>query len=323
MSWHIRAFDLDRDAKAIAELYTWNDEFTWTEADFAANVRRWPAEKPMLRLVAEQGGETVAYGRSCEIAPNPMGSFLGEAIVRPDAQRRGIGRELIALVESWSHENGARVLSGTVRERRGEPLSALNRMGYETKTLYFECERDPRTFDPAPFKAAFQDAASKGYEIRPLADLPVNDHTDRMLYDAMIEADHDAPFMDYFGYLTFEDYRRQTMGAQWYDRRGVFVALKDGVIVGLSSINKGSVDFNGEMFIEFTGVVRAHRGHGLATLMKVRALEYAKAVGGTRVRTENNTDNAPMLKVNRKLGFVDKPGMWLVAKPLKEAAHVV
>jgi hypothetical protein len=34
------------------------------------------------------------------------------------------------------------------------------------------------------------------------------------------------------------------------------------------------------------------------------------------LRTENNIDNPAMRAVNKKLGFVEKPGMWMVVKEL-------
>jgi GNAT superfamily N-acetyltransferase len=312
----LRPLDLERDAAAVAALFTWEDQFTWTAQDFIGNVVRFPVGKPMLRLVAELDGEVVGYGRNCLVAPNPKGSFVAQALVAPQAQGLGVGTALLAELEAFARQEGAQRQTGLVRERFPEAKAMLERRGYRALTLYYESVTDPRTFDPAPFKGLFEELRAKGYRVKALSDLPESDATDRALHAAMLEADHDAPFMDYFGFLGYEDYRQMVMGAQWYDRRGVSVALYGDEIVGLSSINRGSVEFTGEMFIEFTGVTRAHRGNGLATAMKVRALEHAKAIGGTKVRTENNTDNPAMRTVNRKLGFVENPGAWLMVKEL-------
>jgi len=57
----------------------------------------------------------------------------------------------------------------------------------------------------------------------------------------------------------------------------------------------------------FTGVAPAHRCRGLATWLKAEMLvrireRYPQA---KRVTTNNSTDNAPMLAINRALGFGD------------------
>ena len=57
----------------------------------------------------------------------------------------------------------------------------------------------------------------------------------------------------------------------------------------------------------FTGVHPNYRKRGLATAVKVQMLTVARARGIERLHTENHADNAPMLAVNRKLGFI--PGV--------------
>ena len=57
----------------------------------------------------------------------------------------------------------------------------------------------------------------------------------------------------------------------------------------------------------FTGVAPEHRCRGLATWLKAEMLarireRYPQA---KRVMTNNGTDNAPMLAINRALGFGD------------------
>jgi RimJ/RimL family protein N-acetyltransferase len=53
----------------------------------------------------------------------------------------------------------------------------------------------------------------------------------------------------------------------------------------------------------FTGTVREHRGCGLATAAKGRALRAAAERGVTRVTTSNAEENAAMRAINRNLGF--------------------
>ena len=50
---------------------------------------------------------------------------------------------------------------------------------------------------------------------------------------------------------------------------------------------------------------RDRRGRGLATLAKIESSRRAAALGVGRIVTGNDLDNAPMLAINQKLGFVE------------------
>lgn len=53
----------------------------------------------------------------------------------------------------------------------------------------------------------------------------------------------------------------------------------------------------------FTGTLRAYRGRGLARLVKLASIRWAAAHGIERILTGNDATNAPMLAVNRRLGY--------------------
>ena len=316
MTLTVRPFEVASDAATVARMFTWNDAFTWNEQDVVNNVARFPKHKPMRRLVVEQGDEVVGYGRACEIAPNPRGAFQGELIVWPEHQRKGIGRSLVSRLEEFARERGAKCLLFMVYERWPYALEAARRLGYEPKTHYFQSSINPQEFDARAFTDTIARVVSGGYEIKALSELSECEDTNRAYYVAVHSSDTDTPYMEYFGWPDYEDYRQMVMNSQWFDRRGVFVALKEGKIVGVSTVNKGSGEFNGEMFVDYTGVLREHRGKGIATALKVCAIEHAKSIGGTFLRTENNDGNPAMRAVNRKLGFQEKPGMRMVVKDL-------
>ncbi|MFC4452562.1 GNAT family N-acetyltransferase [Deinococcus sonorensis] len=67
---------------------------------------------------------------------------------------------------------------------------------------------------------------------------------------------------------------------------------------------------------EHTVVDRAHRGRGLATVVKAASLGWARAEGYTRASTGGSVANLPMLRVNQRLGYRPEP-MWLTwVRPL-------
>ncbi len=52
-----------------------------------------------------------------------------------------------------------------------------------------------------------------------------------------------------------------------------------------------------------TGVLRAFRGRGIGLMLKRQSLARAAAAGITQVVTHNDDTNAPMLAINRRLGY--------------------
>ena len=67
----------------------------------------------------------------------------------------------------------------------------------------------------------------------------------------------------------------------------------------------------GRAVTDMTGTLRDYRGRGLALLAKRATLVNAAGRGVELVSTENDEKNAPMLRVNEKLGYRPIGGlMW-------------
>ena len=58
----------------------------------------------------------------------------------------------------------------------------------------------------------------------------------------------------------------------------------------------------------FTGVLRSHRGKGLARALKLETLAQAIDLGVPTVDTDNDSENAPILHINEELGYDELPG---------------
>ncbi|MCD4691179.1 GNAT family N-acetyltransferase, partial [bacterium] len=58
-----------------------------------------------------------------------------------------------------------------------------------------------------------------------------------------------------------------------------------------------------------TGTVRSHRRRGIATALKVAAIDLAKKRGVATIETDNEENN-PMYALNVELGFEPQPA-WL------------
>jgi GNAT superfamily N-acetyltransferase len=84
----------------------------------------------------------------------------------------------------------------------------------------------------------------------------------------------------------------------------IWVAVVGGEPVGYSFLAyRQSVVETG-----FTGVLRAHRGKGLARALKLETLAQAIDLGVPTVDTDNDSENAPILHINEELGYDELPG---------------
>ncbi|HKY04045.1 MAG TPA: GNAT family N-acetyltransferase, partial [Blastocatellia bacterium] len=72
----------------------------------------------------------------------------------------------------------------------------------------------------------------------------------------------------------------------------------------------------------FTGVVRGHRRQGVATALKMRAVEYAREHGFNLIRAFNNHANLPMLAVNERIGFARRFSYVSLEKCLKKVKKI-
>jgi GNAT superfamily N-acetyltransferase len=113
-----------------------------------------------------------------------------------------------------------------------------------------------------------------------LADAPADTPLDAI--------DYDAWFRNEWTYPDISD-------------EGSFVGLDGGRPVAITLLVVDTVGATAAT--AFTGTARSHRGRGLARLVKLGSVAWAAAHGIERMLTGNDATNAPMLAVNRRLGY--------------------
>ena len=101
--------------------------------------------------------------------------------------------------------------------------------------------------------------------------------------------------------MTLESWRRLYWDQPTIDRDLGVAAVADGIVVA-STFLFADRD-TGRAMNGGTGVIPACRGRGLGLLVKQHSLARAAAAGITLVTTQNDDTNAPMLAINRKLGY--------------------
>ncbi|HEY6962325.1 MAG TPA: GNAT family N-acetyltransferase [Gaiellaceae bacterium] len=120
------------------------------------------------------------------------------------------------------------------------------------------------------------------------------------LRDLYLESVADIPTATPRTY-TDDDFRLQVAESPILDRDASCAILEDGEPVAFSIVISNRT--TGRAGAQMTGVRRDHRGRGLALAVKAASLRRARDAGLQTMLAANDLENAPMLAVNRKLGF--------------------
>ena len=241
--------------------------------------------------LAERDGELVgwAVGGLDTFASASTAAFAG-VVVHPDHRREGIGSALWEVVTAHLDEIGARRVVAHSRSDADTNAFAAGR-GFTLEATQTASEVDPRTIPPPA-------AAPEGMEIVPMSRF-VDDP--EAVFVADRESMLDEPGPSDFSGVTYETWRRLIWDVPDADRELSVVALAGGSVVGTSFLYSDRTQ--GRAANAGTGVIPAFRGRGLGLLMKRHSLTRAAAAGITRVITQNDDTNAPMLAINARLGY--------------------
>ena len=310
-SFQLRAYGVE-DIPALAALHnrTFADEPT-TVAQHEHWERTYPEGNPRERKVAElSNGQIVGYGE-CQYPfwttePDFYNLFV---IVDPDWQHRGIGQALLRSVAPYAQAQGVAKLRTHCREDFSDAIHFLEQAGFAQIGIRFESALDVQAFEETPFAPTRQRALDAGYAVVTLAEARrENPEEDRQLYEVFAATVVDVPFPgDERAKPEYETFRAMVLDAPNTPADGIFIARHGDEMAGMTTLELLP---NGVAFTGMTGVLAAHRGRGVATLVKLASLRYLKDQGFTEARTHNDTANPAILALNEKLGYRRRPG-WL------------
>jgi GNAT superfamily N-acetyltransferase len=116
-----------------------------------------------------------------------------------------------------------------------------------------------------------------------------------------LEATLDLPATEPIDDIPYDEWVEHVLEHPLFTTDGSFVAMADGVAAAVSLLTFDAE--SGRTHNMFTGTLRAYRGRGLGRAVKLASINWAAAQGATSMSTYNDETNAPMLAINRRLGY--------------------
>jgi len=281
--------DLERDAPDMVELtLEINPTAVVNTASYIHRERSTPDRAEARAWVAEVEGRAVGRVECFRnfFTEGSRNGFLNVAVLNAH-RNRGLGRALYDVGLEYAHGLAlGEVLTSFHENHAGVAFAA--RRGFKHVRAESESVLDP---------GAVREVPSPDTDLRPVGAVDP-----RLVYDVDLEATLDMPQTEAIDHIPYHEWEQHVLRHPSFTAEGSFVAIVDGVAAAVSLLI-ADVE-SGRAHNMFTGTLRAYRGRGLALDVKLASIRWAAAQGITMMATNNDETNAPMLAINRRLGYV-------------------
>jgi len=283
--------------------------------DFRAAIRSQPPAASAQSYVAEAGGKVVGHlwlNRLIYV-PNPH-VWYTELLVHPNVQGQGIGGQLYEFLLDRPAAHQAQRVRAHVREDLPVARNFAAHRGFqETGHGDRPSRLDVHTADTDAGQWAAERLEREGVRIATLTELS-DDQADVLhgIHALVNETYVDIPSSDEWMFIPFDEWQR--LRAEEGERSDmVWVAVEGAKVIGVATLlqrheNSASAGH--------TGVAKPHRGRGIARALKHCQVTWAQRHGVDYLCTENDVENAPMLRINTDMGYRPLPADVEVIKNL-------
>ena len=239
--------------------------------------------------------------------------------VLPDHQKHGIGSMLYETILHGLQPFDPIALRATATENLTQSTRFLEKRGFQEVIRDIRSELKVQSFDLSRFTGLEERLRVNGIEIKTLSELEYDPDRNCKLYDLDWEMSLTVPgdLAAGIGRRGLDQYVEYAITGPSALPDGFFVAVKGDDFIGLSHVllsEKGISLYQG-----LTGVKPQYRRQGIGLALKMRAIAYAQTEGYTLIRAENDAKNSPMLAMNERLGYVQKPDLITFEKQLQPA----
>ena len=231
-------------------------------------------------------------------------------VVDPASQGRGVASKIYeSLIGKLTELKAVSVWTGS-RENLPRLTAFYQHRGFEEKQRVWESRLDVIKMDTSLLQEYLDKVRRQGIIITSLAlERETDPDSLRKLHELVQIISADIPGPDPFTPISYEQWEAFEIKNPNLLPEGYMIAKDGSKYVGLSTVWRIDKEPKG-LGQGNTGVRPEYRGRGIAIALKLNVIDFARRNGYTRVKTWNDSINAPMLAVNIKLGFKRQVG-WL------------
>ena len=309
--------ETDRHFAAIAELMNTQE----TEPNSAATLREWydkHLEDGIWFSVAIcEDGEVPGFSGIYLASLTRERYYHTYLIVGETWRRHGLGSKLYEDLFSKVVSLGAKTLGARVRDTSEAGLRFAEQRGFSVMKHSIEMQFDLKSWDARHYEPIIGELQEQGFHFTNMAELGDTAEARRKLFTLNNEAAATDPGSNGIPpWASFEEFNRDVCESTWYhpDCQILAIDSKTGEWAAMSAITV----FEGadHAYNLFTGTDVRYRGRKLAQAVKSLALKSALNLGVEAVRTSHNSENAAMIAIDTKLGYIRTPGILVMEKEL-------
>ncbi len=281
--------------------------------EWAAMHQQYAEERFVVLCAAESAGMAWHEHPPWEKVPTRQGTVRAEllpaylSMVRLEAT--------YDFIEDRSRSSGAQLFEARARERDASIIRFLTERGYRQDRLqkFWELDLVARRDHLLTMAEASRDRMrGEGFRILTL-DQDRDPERYRKLHAMTAESEQDVPVTTPVPSTPFDEFVEWLRDSPGLREDRIWIARLGDEVVGLSMLSYPPV--RGFVSTEWTGTARSVRGRGVARALKLETLVQAIELGVSRVRTDNDFQNAPILHINESLGYTRIPGWLSFLKP--------
>jgi len=311
---NIRSVSIETDLPSIVSLVkAWDPSDSVNLEDLRSQCLNDPTDRKSLRLVAVNELNAIkGYSLITHPISAPANSFYVWIGVDAALRRTGIGSSLWDASLAYLQEKGATRIASEIFDNDPVSQDFAEKRGFAIDRHWFNSVLDLSTLDETPYLPDIAALEAQGIRFCFLSEFPDTPENHKKFLDLNYATVLDIPGenWNYDAYPQF--FEEKIVGASWFKRENQLIAVDGDTWVGMAELNLRIE--SQKAYNDTTGVIRSHRRRKIALALKVLAACYVRSKGKKFIQTDNDSLNAPMLAINRKMGYQPQSGKYMLVR---------